>query len=161
MILLRHLDYFIPREGAGSILSIMDKLICGGATPDVFSMFLGVYLNDLIPTETTTLADLTIDDASLGVIGLNGGGTCTDNIEGPSLNPDEWAFIFDQQTFTLGADPGPTTVYGAFIGWDSEGGDADPDQLVGIRRFDAPIVLATVGDILKLTGSLPLLPQMG
>jgi len=150
---LRHLDLMIPRQGAGQLLQQISCIACQGEDPLFSPLTIGLYLNDLIPTNDTLFTDLVHDDATLAPISLNPVGVCTGNMEGPSLNPDEWALIFDQQTWTLGADPGAVTVYGGYVMMDSCITD---EGLLGVGRFATPIPLA-VDDILKLTAVLKLL----
>jgi hypothetical protein len=151
-ILMRHVDLEIPREGAGQLLFMAFNSMCPDQAIAPECSLLGLYLNDLIPTCETVFADLTIDDATLTPVTLCTDGDCTDNVEGPSLNPDEWNLIFDQQVWTLGADPGPVVAYGAVLLSPFGTGT----KILGIKRFPTPLALAT-GDVVKLTATLPLL----
>jgi len=152
---LKNVVFDIPREAAGAILQVLSQLACDD-DPAPTSVAITPYLNDVVIDAETVIGDLVADDATLGPHSLsNGSGVCTD-VEGPALNPDEWAWIVDQQQWTLGADPGPNTVYGVFL--QITGGGFGP-ILLGAIRFDEPVPMA-VDDILKVTGQLVLRPQI-
>jgi hypothetical protein len=148
---MRHVDLEIPRQGAGVLLQQLKLASCDPVLEGPECLRFAPYLNDLIPTCETEFADLTIDDATMGEHVLCDDGDCTGFVEGPSLNPDEWSIIIDQNTWTLGADPGPVVAYGMAL-WVVY----TTPQLVGIKRFSSPLALATF-DIVKVTATLPLL----
>jgi hypothetical protein len=153
-ITLKTVDFDLPREACGNILKALASVACD-ATPDLLTITIGLYTNDVVPDDTTEYTDLTIAVSTITPIELaDGEGSCQD-LEGPALNPDEWQWIIDQQIFTI-AGGTPQTAFGAFLAVSTGG----PTTLLGAKRFDVPWVGVEAADTLKLTAALVLLPQI-
>jgi len=156
VIVSKSVVFDIPREGAMSILRYIPLSSCD-ATPATPGINFGLYTNDVVIDDETTLADLDVGTDALAPKAVaNGAGVCT-NLEGPALDPDEAAITFDQQIWTNATPPGPTTVYGCFVSSDVDGVG---QKLLGAIRFDEPVNLPEDDDVLKVTALLRLLPQI-
>jgi len=153
VVIVKNVKLDIPREAAGLILELAASVVCD-ATPSSIGLKMGLYTNDIVVDEETVYTDFDIAANALGPVDLNPAADCTDSIEGPALNPDEWALTFDQRVFVNDTPPGPTTIYGVLVYQSSS------LQLLGAIRFDEPANLPEDDDTLKVTAQLVLLPQV-
>jgi len=152
--------FWIPREGAGSILQAVKNWFCTGCPisvggePPADNFLLILYSNDVEITDASKYADFT-QIAGTGVT-LNdetGPTYCLGHVQGPDVQVDgEWAIIFDQEEIPIAA---AVTVYGAMLYSTELMGNA----LIAVSRFDVPVTFTDAGT-LKHTGTLPLLPQV-
>jgi len=154
-IVLKSVVFDIPRSGCEALLRTLQLTMCSDP-PANAEILVGPYLNDVVPDAETVYGDLTFDDATMAPVAIaDGEGVCS-GVEGPALNPDEWALTADQHAFTLGADPGPVTAFGYAMICSIPG---HANMLLGAIKFDEAVPMVT-GDILKVVGQLVLLPQI-
>ena len=121
-----------PNAGEGRML----ELICGKTAQA--DLVLILFSNDVTPVETTVLADLTE---------VTGGGYGAKTLTGANWTVTPGApssMAYAEQTFTFTSVPGVATVYGYAV--------KHGTVLLWAERLpDAPFVIATAGDEIRVT----------
>jgi len=164
MIYVENVRFWVPREAAYSLLALVKAQLCDGcadeAAPSI-AVTVDLVTNNVAVTEATTFADLTFSEAGGGegkvLNDETPPGYCVGMLEGPGLGGDgEWRLIMDQQIWTWTSGD-PESIFGVAL-WANIDGE---DVIVGYAQLaTGPAAFGEVGDIIKLTGELVLLPQV-
>jgi len=158
----RQARFWIPTEAAGSLLRLVYAQLCAGCPisvggePPAPVLSMDLYTAPVEITDALTIADLALaGGVSVTALELNaeaGPGYCDGHIEGPSLDTDGlWKIVFDEAIFETTT---PDGYFGAALYADF----GDGNVLVGISQFDEPVIALTIGDFVKVSGTLPLPP---
>jgi len=144
----------VRNMGTKFLLDALVELLCEAAPTQLDPLKLRLFQSDTTPDPTTEWADLTEADFTGYVAQDLPAVACAGEMEGPALNLDgNWQIVIDQKIFAATGAATTNLVYGFAIT------DAD-DNLLWIRRFeDGPYLIDETGDAIKITATLPLLPQ--
>jgi len=144
----------VRNMGTKFLLDAFSELLCDATPEAIDPIKLRLFKSDTTPDPTTEWGDLTEADFTGYLAQDLPDAACAGEIQGPALNEDgNWHMVIDQKIFAATGSTTSNLVYGFAIT------DAD-DNLLWVRRFEeGPYLMDENGDQLKITASIPLLPQ--